>query len=481
MPPPLPAPAAAPAREQFTDYADWLNPMLVKELRQGMRKNWFTVMFVLVQVMLVGFLGFQLLANATDMPVDIGRMFDGLFWFLIGVLLVFIMPMRGMTAIAEETKSNTLEMVQVTHLNSWRIVFGKWVCLIALMMLVVISLLPYAALRYFFGGVDIVDNLQTLVGMTLASLVISALAIYFSTMPQAARVLPVVVFVVGWNTVGRFLMGGLFGRSIMPEFSIISLVFATAVNSWFALALAASRIAPSAENHALALRSIPMGACIVALVASLISKSSSWLLLVLPMIVWSIFVALTERTSHFPALYRPWVERGPFVRLAGRVLYPGWASGLNYTMIQVALLTLIAAAGTSAWRGDRWQHLALTGAVVLGAFLTPLLLTTSLDAVKYLGRLYLLLMLAGVMWFAGTHIVFGAVNRQTEQAVCDALVPISAAVWCLFGSDSSTDPHWLFVKMITLPVTGIILLRLLIRAQKEFCDIRKLEASARNT
>ena len=45
--PTLPAP---PAREAGADFPDWLSPILVKELRQGVRTRVFVTLFILLQV-----------------------------------------------------------------------------------------------------------------------------------------------------------------------------------------------------------------------------------------------------------------------------------------------------------------------------------------------------------------------------------------------------------------------------------------------
>lgn len=471
MPPPIPQ----PQRASFTDYADWLNPMLVKELRQGLRKNWFTVVFIIVQLLLVGFLGFNLLTMKATGSQELGSMFDGVFWFVLGLLVMFIMPMRGLNAISEEKKTNTMELVQVTHLNSTRIVWGKWVSLVSQTLLLITAVLPYAVLRYFFGGVDIVDNLTTIAGMVLASLAISAVAIYFSTMPKFARGLPIILMMFGWNFGAVFLFGRFTGG---PTFTMMSLpvgIFVVIVITLFALALSAQRIAPIAENHSAPLRLIPLTAGLIALLATWWTKNWSWGSSILIVLLWSTFHALTERTNTFPALYRPWAQRGAIGKLAGRVLYPGWATGLFYSLLVVGLIAgfyAVGAKSSSLWES---QTNLITCAVLFGALITPMLVLVHLPFLNHWGAIYFLIQLVGLAWFAVTRAVLSFGNHDREIAILDAITPTSAAIWALSHSGDLKDQHWTLFCMITLPLSALFFAYLLLRARKEFRLIRSLE------
>ncbi len=63
--PPPPSRRAA-AADLKNDFADWLSPILVKELRQGLRTRVFTSTFILLQLVLTGcvFIGLLVAAMA---------------------------------------------------------------------------------------------------------------------------------------------------------------------------------------------------------------------------------------------------------------------------------------------------------------------------------------------------------------------------------------------------------------------------------
>ena len=178
-------PPAIPVKD---DFADWLNPMLVKELRQGLKTKAFVIVFVLVQVALVILMGFRLLAQNDPFGYTAG-MLDGLLWTAIGGALLVLMPLRALTAISEEDKANTLHLVQLTRLSSTRIVWGKWIALVSQTLLLSVAILPYAVLRYFFGGIDIVSDLLALMWMLGGSLMLTAGCLVLSTLPMGTRVI----------------------------------------------------------------------------------------------------------------------------------------------------------------------------------------------------------------------------------------------------------------------------------------------------
>ena len=136
--------------------------MLVKELRQGMRTNLFSVAFILLQALMV----LSLLAGLAD-PGSWAA--SGFFWFFVVVILLVIQPLRGINALSSEYLLNTMDLIQLTKLDAWRITFGKWTALNAQTLLFVTGVLPYLVMRYFLGNVNFVIDLAGLFFLTLGS------------------------------------------------------------------------------------------------------------------------------------------------------------------------------------------------------------------------------------------------------------------------------------------------------------------------
>jgi ABC-type transport system involved in multi-copper enzyme maturation permease subunit len=140
----------------LADFPDRLSPMLVKELRQGMRARGFIVLFLAFQ----GVLAFMLLTvsiNSSDNSA--GATASGMIFALFGIASLMVQPMRGVNALSGEITGNTIEMMALTRLTASRIVFGKWFAIVSQTALILITIIPYLILRYFLGGMVLVGEL----------------------------------------------------------------------------------------------------------------------------------------------------------------------------------------------------------------------------------------------------------------------------------------------------------------------------------
>ena len=85
-PPPLPGRPPLPV---LADFGDWLSPMIVKELRQGLRTWIFVGAFIVLQAVLV----MTLMISSSSGNEEAASYF---FWMLVAFILVFIVPLRGL-------------------------------------------------------------------------------------------------------------------------------------------------------------------------------------------------------------------------------------------------------------------------------------------------------------------------------------------------------------------------------------------------
>ena len=186
-----------------TDFADWLSPMLVKELRQGVRSRAFVGTFILLQAAML----LNVLVGLSSTDGDGAEGSTVFFWVLVGFSVLFILPMGGLNAVGGEIKANTLELIFLTRLTALRIITGKWLANFAQALLLVCAVLPYLVLRYFVGGVNLTAELIALTAMLGASAVFSAVAIGLS--PYQTRVVRWFLVAVGvvliWSSATSFL------------------------------------------------------------------------------------------------------------------------------------------------------------------------------------------------------------------------------------------------------------------------------------
>ena len=159
------------------DFSDWISPIVVKELRQGLRSRSYMVLFMGLQALMVLFV-------ATALAEDF-RNTGAMFWVVMFVVLVLVLPSMAMGALHEERRENKLELLLLTRISSRGFIWGKWASYMLMGILLVVAILPYVVLRYYAGGVDFVEELGWLALMVLASGLLTAIGLTLSAIRNA--------------------------------------------------------------------------------------------------------------------------------------------------------------------------------------------------------------------------------------------------------------------------------------------------------
>ncbi len=166
------------------DFPDILGPMIVKELRQGTRAKIFVVPFLGVHLLMLIALGFDLSAEGQGGAFFFGwdpLAGQGMFWLFSYGLLLLVTPFGGLGALQREASGANVELLLMTKLSRWRIVFGIWLVLCALGGLIALTLLPYLLVRYFLiGGMNVVATATVFAILVVLNAVANALAIGLS-------------------------------------------------------------------------------------------------------------------------------------------------------------------------------------------------------------------------------------------------------------------------------------------------------------
>jgi hypothetical protein len=164
------------------DFPEILDPMVVKEFRQGLRARQFVLPFVAVQaVMFVVALSewLDLSDGAADWWLfqDGSRRFAPSFWGGVGIMMLVVIPFSRFFDVQQEFAGRNAELLLLSGVDRWRIVRGKWMVAVLTSVLVLVSVFPYLLLRYFFGGLEWAPNLLIGVGLLVNGAVLSALVI----------------------------------------------------------------------------------------------------------------------------------------------------------------------------------------------------------------------------------------------------------------------------------------------------------------
>lgn len=447
---------------------DWLSPILVKELRQGMRARVFVISFLLLQV----FLSVLVLANAAAQ--DDRQALESqsyIFWVIIGFALLVLMPLRGLVTVSQEVKNRTMETIMLTRMTAWRVVFGKWSALFAQSLLLVSAVLPYVILRYFIGGDDIVSDFVWIVIFLWLSGIFIAASIAISGLSNAVIRIVLLVAIIG-------LIGSGVGDISTPGFSLGSpwvvagwmIIFGFFVPALL-FELTASGLAPASENHAIRRRFLALAFFLVSCaLAGTTTKSDAVACVLIPLIVLVgiCYYDLAEKPRVIPRMVRTFGEKGFLGRIAALFLLPGWPSALLFSLVVIPPAIRALFFFLPPDPGENWFFLLLA---TFGSVLVPIFLCHTfiprLNQVLLMVALYNLLVLSLTSVLEG----FAALMHTTIDPVLAFIPSLPVlSVAANAGADSfKLNYAWYFFGNCL--VIGCVLLLLLLGSRRFFREV----------
>lgn len=355
--------------KHLTDFPDRYSPMLVKELRQGMRAKTFIAVFLSLQM----FLAVMLFSAAANMKSgEVGTVITAIIFSFFAIAVLLVQPLRGTGALSSELKGNTIDMMVLTRLSAWRIVFGKWIAIVGQTTLLFVTIIPYLILRYFFGGMNLVGEMVFLLLLFVTSTALTAVTVGLSGCHSVVirSLVPILSLPAGLWALFLFIFEfSRFRGNPFDDFSlatpesrigVATYVACIAYIGWSLLSMGASMIAPAAENHALPRRVLAL--LLLAIVG--VIGFFRWIdpdlmpLFVAIIALPALVMALNDSSPLISTVSEPFARRGAVGRLFGNFLYPTWWSGVFFTMLFSLLALVLIMACTadipmlSAWRPD---------------------------------------------------------------------------------------------------------------------------------
>lgn len=165
---------------QLTDFSDRWPPVVVKELRQGLRSPFFVLPFILLHACALLALsseyadGRAVAAGSHTVARFTVIREAGAFWSVTAILVAIVMPLRTFASLHDECRGGQSELLLLGGLSRWHIVRGKWLVQMIFCGLALVSLTPYLLVRYFFGGFNLIGNGLTLLNVAGAASAMSA-------------------------------------------------------------------------------------------------------------------------------------------------------------------------------------------------------------------------------------------------------------------------------------------------------------------
>lgn len=168
------------AKSEHIELPERFGPMIVKELRQSLRRTSFVYPFICIHIfatiaifaeftMSIGFHSSSNPAVLRWKPDEIGP-----FWWVAMAVCGVLMPLAGFFLMPQEIEDGNHELLLLTKLTRWQIVSGKFFMLWGLSCLTFVSLLPYVVIRYFIGGIEWFGELVNAGSVLSAAAILSA-------------------------------------------------------------------------------------------------------------------------------------------------------------------------------------------------------------------------------------------------------------------------------------------------------------------
>ncbi len=164
------------------------NPIVAKEYRTRMR-TWRSPLAITVYIVLLGGIGWAVFAALTFSSSVInqgsGSLGQMLFTFLIlfqVALLAFITPALTAGAISGERERQTLDLLFVTPIAPFSIIWGKLLASMSFVVLLLLISVPIFSLVFLFGGIEADQVVSAFIVTGVTAMTLGFVGVAFSTM-----------------------------------------------------------------------------------------------------------------------------------------------------------------------------------------------------------------------------------------------------------------------------------------------------------
>jgi hypothetical protein len=196
------------------DFSERLSPLVVKELRQGLRGTLFAVAFGLVLFACLAVVLEAAVSQAGAGSSSAGRSVFATLLMVQAVACFFVIPFAAFRSMAREVEAETWVLLALTGLGARSIVRSKWSSAMGQVALFSSACTPFILFSYFLNGVDLLQLgaavLITVCWSALSCAAGVALGTEGRSRPgRAVAQLGAIAALLAGTAVGVFIGGGL--------------------------------------------------------------------------------------------------------------------------------------------------------------------------------------------------------------------------------------------------------------------------------
>ena len=174
-----------------------INPVYGKEIKLKVRSVRFAVIIFFFNLMLgiIAITGFEVMFNMHLNPYVDYSGAAKVFYILISmeiIVVMFLIPAFTAGSIAGEREKQTLDILLTTVLTPEKIVMGKLLSSVSMVLLLVISSLPIISIVFTIGGIGMEDLIQFMLAILVISFFVGSMGMFASTVLK--KTVPATVF-----------------------------------------------------------------------------------------------------------------------------------------------------------------------------------------------------------------------------------------------------------------------------------------------
>ena len=161
------------------------NPILLKEMYQSLHsKKFLAALWLLLLASLFTYAVIYLGSTGRGCGDDMFTVFS-IFTYLMGVC---VLPYLAFSTLSQEVEGGTIELVNITTLNSTQHVRGRMMASLAKLGLLYAVLGPFAVTAFVFRGIGVQSILIVLFSIFVMSVAACALAVFFGALTSIEKV-----------------------------------------------------------------------------------------------------------------------------------------------------------------------------------------------------------------------------------------------------------------------------------------------------
>ncbi len=145
--------------------SDFVNPLVVKEVRQGLRTEVFWFCFALLVLACLGAAMAAFAQHRAGDVVDLGPRYFFLFFVALSAVKLFVVPFGAFRSLSREREDDTWTLLVLTGLSARRILRGKVTSALLQGGVYASAVAPFMLFSYFLNGIDL-PTLLTVLGLS---------------------------------------------------------------------------------------------------------------------------------------------------------------------------------------------------------------------------------------------------------------------------------------------------------------------------